>query len=160
MRIIVPPVLVLDRICRITSPVESLLEVEEWTGEWWEPSSMTITTVSQAAPAPEAVLIARGVPAGDRTSQLGADRDSLQHQLRPTQPDGMQVLRIEESNAARHGRRQRQYPGSARFRRGRTIEMTDRRDVGSDGGSDRPWSGPFRRASDRERTDGSGPLAS
>ena len=59
MRVVVPPVLVRDRLCRIVAPVESLLEVEEWVGEWWEPSVVTLSAVSTAAAATDAQLAAR-----------------------------------------------------------------------------------------------------
>ena len=157
MRIVVPPVLIGERICRISSPVETLLEVEEWTGAWWEPSSLTITTVSQGAPAPEALLIARGVPPEDREQHAGSDQDSLQRQLRPTQPDGLQILRIEESANRHHGRRQRTYSGNARFRRGRTAEATEQRELRREDATTATWTGPFRRATDQDRTDGTGP---
>lgn len=121
MRVLVAPVLVGDRICRIVSPIDSLLEVEEWVGEWWEPSSVTLTAASQAAPASERLLRARGVPAADRrATEQGVTEPDIQSLLRahePAAPTGSPPV----PSADRPGteRRAREYPGNARFLRGR-----------------------------------------
>ena len=149
MRIVVPPVLIGERILRVTAPVDSLFEVEEWTGEWWEPSLLTITVVSQAARAPEALLIARGVPIEDRTAGSELDQDLVQQRMHATESDATQDFRLDESATRRQGKRQRVFAGSARFRRGRHSSSEEQRD----GAAGTDWPGPFRRASDREGPD-------
>lgn len=152
MRILVAPVLVGDRICRIISPIESLLEVEEWVGEWWEPSTVTLTTASQSPAAPERVLQERGVPAEDRVAtEPRASDPEIQGLMRPDQQPFAPSARIEDTLAPRaNGARRRQYSGNARFRRPRAstpnsvIDRADLRRPGSDG----EWHGPFRRATD------------
>jgi hypothetical protein len=120
MRVIVAPVVVNDRVCRIVSPVDSLLEVEEWVGEWWEPSAVPLTTVSLAEAAPQSMLLDLGIPASD---WFAID-------LRPAQGDieaSMQTLNSErpaemrmEDEVVRRGAapKRRAYPGNSRFRRG------------------------------------------
>lgn len=65
MRVVIPPVLVGLRLCRVVSPVESILVVEEWVEDWWEPSSVTLTAVSLAPLASTPLLAALGVPRSD-----------------------------------------------------------------------------------------------
>ena len=65
MRVVIAPVLVGKRIVRLVAPLDSLLEVEEWVGEWWEPTDVTLTVASRAPSAPFALLRRRGVPAED-----------------------------------------------------------------------------------------------
>ncbi len=120
MIVIVPPALVRDRLCRIVAPVPTLLEVEEWTGAWWEPSSLTLREVSSAPLASHALLLAHAVPReewGTAITPVSAqtieammrahvvERDTGPHS--PTPP----VRRTDEDAA----RRKRPYPGSARF---------------------------------------------
>ena len=119
MRVVVPPVLVDDRIVRIVSPVESLLEVEEWVGAWWEPSGVTLTQASIAPVAPDALLHERGVPREDcetaepRPAQI--DIEALIHTHDPARPEQM---RFDDASVARVvPTRRRKYPGNARFRR-------------------------------------------
>jgi len=119
MRIICPPVLVGDRICRIVSPIDSLLEVEEWAGAWWEPSSVTLTTASLAPAATVVELEARGVPpegceAGPRSAE-----QQIQALMRATVSAAAQASAVDPANERRaDGMRRRVYTGNARFRRG------------------------------------------
>lgn len=155
MRVLVAPVLVGDRICRIVSPIDSLLEVEEWVGEWWEPSSVTLTAASQAPAASEQVLHARGVPPDDRrASESGVSDPDIQSLLRahqPAAPDHPDLIPSDGSRTA--GRRRREYPGNARFRRGRPAAAAplDRGDLRRADDPDRR--GPRRRASDLQAPD-------
>ncbi len=148
MRVVVPPVLVHDRICRIVSPVESLLEVEEWVGEWWEPSGLTLSTVSGAPPVPEVELVRHGVPpsdwgsAADRTSSSAIEAMMLAHVT--VRPRDLQL--VPADGPARSGRRRKEYAGSARFRRGLRVagkRATDRGDAPS-----AELKGPWRRSTD------------
>lgn len=153
MRILVAPVLVGDRICRIISPIASLLEVEEWVGEWWEPSTVTLTTASQSPSAPDRLLEERGVPAADRVATEPRTSDpEIQGLMRADQPARAPSARIEDTFTPRaHGARRRQYSGNGRFRRPRestplsTLDRADLRRPGSEG----DWQGPFRRATDQ-----------
>ena len=65
MRVILAPVVVDGKICRIVAPVPSLLEVQEWVGDFWLPSDAMLSTVATAAPAPLALLHSSGVPRAD-----------------------------------------------------------------------------------------------
>lgn len=112
MRILVAPVLVGDRICRIVSPVRSLLEVEEWAGEWWEPSLVTLTEVVHARAASRPELRARGVPESDHAASGHLTSAELQAMLRAHEPTPPAF----EATAG-PARPRRAYPGSARFRR-------------------------------------------
>lgn len=147
MRILVAPVLVGDRICRIVSPVASLLEVEEWVGEWWEPSGVTLTAASQAAPAPVALLNARGIPEPDRiVDAAAAEQLDIQRMLRAQDPTPGGSLPSEERAPRTYvGPRRRQYSGNARFRRPPAEPARG---------------GPKRRASDEPKGDRPGPQTS
>jgi hypothetical protein len=125
MRVLVAPVLVGDRICRIVSPIESLLEVEEWVGEWWEPSSVTITTASQSPPASERLLLERGVPPEDHRSSEPATSDpEIQSLLRAREPAPPTAALFDRADAPRaSAARPREYPGNARFLRGRPTPI-------------------------------------
>jgi hypothetical protein len=119
MRVVVPPVLVGDRICRIVSALESLLEVEEWVGAWWEPSSIPLTLASRASRASDAMLDARGVPESDRAEPAvwptQGDIEALMRARDPQRPDGM---RFDEETVVRaQPVRKPDYPGNARFRK-------------------------------------------
>ncbi|MBP7548946.1 MAG: hypothetical protein KA761_01600 [Gemmatimonadaceae bacterium] len=160
MRILVAPVLVGDRLCRIVSPVDSLLEVEEWVGEWWEPSSVTLTTVSQAPAAPMRVLLERGVPPEDHgASPSTSPAVDLQSLLRATEPAPAPSARIEDSGRVQPGgSRRRQYTGSGRFRRPRATPSAppiDRADLRR-GDTRDEWRGPWRRATDVPPNDPTG----
>ncbi len=152
MRILVAPVLVGDRICRIVSPVDSLLEVEEWVGAWWEPSSVTLTTASQAPAAGEAVLRDRGVPPDDCLTTAGRTAEvEIQSLLRAREPVQSAPLSPDEPASHRaHGLRRKQYAGSARFRRHVANAMRDGLDRADLRRADPPaeWKGPWRRATD------------
>lgn len=112
MRVLVAPVVVGDRICRIVSPVRSLLEVEEWAGAWWEPSLVTLTEAVRARAASRAELRARGVPDADHAASGHLTSVALQAMLRAHEPKHP-VLEV--TTAPR--RPGRAYPGNARFRR-------------------------------------------
>lgn len=148
MRIIVPPVLIGTRICRIVAPVEHLLEVEEWVGEWWEPCALTISEVGAAPRVSEKMLDQRAVPRedrgpnDDRTSASAIQTMMLAHvMLRPENTD------VTPSSNITRGPRQKVYSGSRRFgnRRG---SQADRRRSGR-GENAEQWNGPWRRASDQ-----------
>ncbi len=119
MRVVVPPVLLGDRIVRIVSPVESLLEVEEWVGEWWEPSGVTLTEASVAPAAPTELLLSRGLPPDDcvATHARPALRD-IEALIHTRDPERSTSPRFDEELVARAvPARRRKYPGNARFRR-------------------------------------------
>ena len=65
MRVILPPVVVDGKICRIVAPVPSLLEVQEWMGDFWLPSDVLLSTVTTSDPAPLSLLHSSGVPRAD-----------------------------------------------------------------------------------------------
>jgi hypothetical protein len=132
--ILVPPVVVRDRICRIVAPVPSLLEVEEWTGEWWEPSTLTLREVSSAPMASVEVLRASGIPQDEWGSALTrASAQAIEAMLladvieraplasTDTPPDGMPRVTAEDPAM----RRKRLYPGSARFGLAKRRRGTD-----------------------------------
>lgn len=119
MRIICPPVLVGDRICRIVSPIESLLEVEEWAGAWWEPSSVTLTTASLAPAATVADLEGRGVPTDGCEPGPRSAGQQIQALMRATVSASALSSAVDPANERRpNGTRRRVYTGNARFRRG------------------------------------------
>jgi hypothetical protein len=166
MRVVVSPVLVGERIVRIVSPVDALLEVEEWVGEWWEPSAITLTTASQAASAPTAVLRARGVPVEDCIETVARPSEhALQFLLLATSRDANDPLVAADlTTRPTRGLRRKSYPGNARFRRGTTAkrstavnsapdtatkdsDATDTAERRQDASA--TWAGPWRRATDR-----------
>jgi hypothetical protein len=65
MLVIVPPVIVDGKICRIVAPVQSLLEVQEWMGDFWLPSDVLLSTAAASEPAPLSLLHSNGVPRAD-----------------------------------------------------------------------------------------------
>lgn len=65
MLVVVPPVLAQGRICRVVAPIADLIEVQEWRGEYWLPSELTLSVVRRAPTAPRHVLEAQAVPASD-----------------------------------------------------------------------------------------------
>ncbi len=153
MRILVGPVLVGDRICRIVSPIESLLEVEEWVGEWWEPSQVTLTLASQSPTATAAELAARGVPGEDCAPDAPrATEATVQRLLLASPSSAAETPGIDgQPHTRAHGKRRKVYPGNARFRQlrmgrraGRATAVADERR------SETPvaWTGPWRRATD------------
>jgi hypothetical protein len=150
MRVVVSPVIVGDRICRIVSPVQSLLEVEEWAGDWWEPSSIPLTTASLSPAADESILRERGVPEADcvthepRPAQL-----DIEASLLTRDPERPAQMRFDEDVRRSTGPRKRKYPGNARFRRGTqsTTDAERRRDASGE------WNGPWRRSTDRPPPD-------
>jgi hypothetical protein len=116
MRVVVPPVLLDDRIYRIVAPIEALLEVEEWVGSWWQPSTMPLTTASGAPPAEIAVLLARGVPVGDWAGDepRSAPRN-IEALLQTNDPDRASASALDDSVKRSPVPRRNQYPGNARF---------------------------------------------
>lgn len=130
MHVIVPPVVVADRICRIVAPLPSLLEVEEWMGEWWEPCMLTFREVGAAPPATARLLEQRGVPRdewglqGERASMERIDALLLANVV--VRPPSAGTPHVEGA----HGRRQKAYPGSARF--GRAKRTPKRPSPGAD----------------------------
>ncbi len=131
MRVVVAPVLVGDRICRIVAPLQSLLEVEEWVGAWWEPSSVTLTEASIAPIVPESVLAERGVPLEDRVATEGRPAQiEIEALIRTRDPERPENMRFDEEVVTRATpTRRRKYPGNARFRRkpaaGKAGEASD-----------------------------------
>ena len=67
MRVIVPPVIVGGRICRVIAPVPALLEVQEWFGDSWHPSDVLLSTAIKGERAALALLHSLGVPRGDHS---------------------------------------------------------------------------------------------
>ncbi len=146
MRVVVCPVIVGDRICRIVSPVQSLLEVEEWAGEWWEPSSIPLTIASLSTAADASLLRARGVPEADCfASEPRPDQLAIEALMLTRDPERPAQMRFDEDVRRSPGSRKRKYPGNARFRRGAQTMMDAerRRETSSE------WNGPWRRATDR-----------
>ena len=148
MRVVISPVVVGDRICRIVAPVAALLEVEEWVGAWWEPSGVTLTDASHAPAATDAQLAAHGVPVEDWLGNVARPNEAdIQAQLVTRDPERPEQMRFDEEVIRPAGRR-RKYPGNARFRRGpfdakeSTLEA-ERRDKGAS-----VWKGPWRRSTD------------
>lgn len=156
MRILSPPVLVGERICRVVSPIASLLEVEEWVGAWWEPSAVTITTASQAPRASVVVLHARGVPAEDHTTEASAPLGDVQALMRASVVPYVQPLAVSPDNERRpNGSRRKIYSGNSRFRRGRSAGAdTHVRNDQRERTSVTEWSGPWRRATDDPSSQG------
>jgi hypothetical protein len=153
MNVVVPPVLVGGKILRIVSSAPHLYEVEEWVGEWWEPSSVTLSVATMAPVASREELDARGVPESERTS--GAERLSIEHlseRLRaPVNAFEFDISKPPSISTEGMVRR-REYAGSAKFRRPRAPNKKKlsekRRAAGTDESSSQEWTGPFRRATD------------
>ena len=150
MRILSPPVLVGERLCRVVSPIASLLEVEEWVGAWGEPSAVTITTASQARQAPATILHERGVPAEDHATGAPVLLGDVQTLMRASVVAYVQPLAVDPESARRsHGSRRKVYAGNSRFRRGRAAGAADSTQAElRDRTSTTEWSGPWRRATD------------
>lgn len=128
MRIICPPVLVGDRICRIVSPIESLLEVEEWVGAWWEPSSVTVTTASHSPAAPVAQLTERGVPLTDCAPGPRPAEEEIQALMRANVTSATQPVSLDpENERRRNGARRKVYTGNSKFRKGRSAVAAEAR---------------------------------
>ena len=143
MRVVVPPVLVGDRICRIVSPVESLLEVEEWVGAWWAPSGVTLSVASLAPDVDPSVLQTRGVPPTDwLTDEPRPDFSEIESLMRARDPARAEPMRLDEDVRRLSPPRRRKYPGNARFRRSAVAE-TD--------AEPEPMAGPEQDFSERRR---------
>lgn len=65
MHVLVPPALAHGRICRVIAPIADLIEVQEWRGEYWLPSDLTLSAVRRAPRAPRHLLEAQAVPHED-----------------------------------------------------------------------------------------------
>ncbi len=154
MRIICPPVLIDGCICRIVSPIESLLEVEQWAGGWWEPSSVTLTTASLAPAASLAELEARGVPPEVCAPGLRSAEQQIQALMRATVSTAAQGSALDPANERRpDGARRRVYTGNARFRKGGAerndeTQLHEPRAVTPRGDTHAPAHAPRRRATD------------
>ena len=119
MRVVVAPVLVDDRICRRVAAIESLLEVEEWVGAWWEPSCVSLTQVSSAASTAPEVLRARGLSEVD-IEAVSAPMRSLEFEalMRGTDPHRPADMRFEDEPVLRAAPAVKKLcPGNSRFRR-------------------------------------------
>jgi hypothetical protein len=123
MRVIVAPVIVNDRVCRIVSPVDSLLEVEEWVGEWWAPSTIPLTIASLAETAPQSLLIDLGIPASDWFAiELRPAQGEIEASMQTLNSERPPEMRMEDEVVRRGaGPKRRVYPGNARFRRGGSL---------------------------------------
>lgn len=147
MRVVVPPGFVGSRLVRVVAAVPSLLEVEEWMGEWWEPSTVTLSDATAAPTASAEALDAAGVPAGDRV--VDGERfttDTISTLLTaPVQLNvGSQLNSLEKKFNG--GRRRNEYAGSAKFGRRNFKNRRESKDA-----AEQPWAGPFRRATDPQR---------
>lgn len=147
MRVVVAPVVVDGRICRIVSPVDSLLEVEEWAGDWWEPSVVPLTLVSLAPLADAETLRGHGVPPDDcvAVEPRPAPQD-IEALMMTRDPEKSPEMRFDEDVRRKVGTRRRKYPGNARFRRDRRGNAKPEVDRRSDATTE--WNGPWRRATD------------
>ena len=168
MRVVVPPVLVGDRICRIVSPVESLLEVEEWVGAWWAPSGVTLSVASVAPGADPSVLETHGVPAADWVAaDARPDLSEIESLMRARDPARGEPMRLDEDVRRLSPPRRRKYPGNARFRRSAVADADaepEPIDLPAQDFSERrrvtdpaPANSPRRRASDTPRRKKSDP---
>jgi hypothetical protein len=157
MRVVLPPVQVGERICRIVSPLSSLLEVEEWVGEWWEPSSVTLTTVSHALRVSDERLRVCGIPPADCiVSEPVIAQAELEALLLTHDPERSVQMLLEGDAIPRLAAPPRKlYPGNAKFRKA-ALALTNR-------GLDHPerrrsrasvWKGPWRRATDYPKLSG------
>lgn len=156
MRVIVPPVVVGDRICRIVSAVETLLEVEEWAGQWWQPSSVMLSDVSNAAAADAALLHARGVPAEDWLVDAPcSDGFNIEALLHTRDPVRGQEMRLNDDVTRSTPVRRPSYPGNARFS-SRTVAAAEQKMENPERHrpSDGKWKSPPRRKTNTP-TDGS-----
>lgn len=132
------------------SPVQTLLEVEEWAGGWWAPSSIPLTIASLSPPADELVLRASGIPESDclATEPRPAQPD-IEALMMTRDPERPVAVRFDEDLRRNTGVRRRKYPGNARFRRGAPTQTdAERRLEGT-----AEWDGPWRRATDRPPPD-------
>ncbi|MCU0623922.1 MAG: hypothetical protein MUF53_08660, partial [Gemmatimonadaceae bacterium] len=102
------------------APIDALLEVEEWVGAWWEPSSVPLTSVAVAPRATDDELDVRGIPSTDR----GRDDERLSQQdiealiqsRDPEHPADLEWHPLPDASPPRV------YPGNTRFKRRTPIE--------------------------------------
>lgn len=155
MHVIVPPVLIGDSIYRIVAPLPSLLEVEEWMGEWWEPCTLTFRTVASAPPAAHTLLESRGVPRDERGSPAQrASVEAIEAMLLAHvifRPSTNGVPPVEGAS----GRRRKSYAGSARF--GKGTRSRGRRAEDAPDAKPVITHGPRRRRSDQKPPAGGEP---
>lgn len=127
----------------------SLLEVEEWAGDWWEPSSIPLTTASLSPTADEAVLRARGVPIEDcASSEPRIAQLDIETLMMTRDPERAEQVVFDEDVSRSTGPRRRKYPGNSRFRRGRPARGDTAIDAERRGDGASEWTGPRRRATD------------
>jgi hypothetical protein len=150
VHVILSPVVIGDSIYRIVAPLPSLLEVEEWMGEWWEPSTLTFRMVASAPPASQALLAERGVPRDEwgspaqRATAEAIDAMLLAHVIFRPPTNGAPLV------DGPGGRRRKSYPGSARF--GKRVRSHGRRADDAPGAAPVIPLGPRRRRSDQKQT--------
>lgn len=152
MPVVLPPAFVGSRLVRVVAPVPSLLEVEEWAGEWWEPSSVTISEACAAEAASKDQLDAAGVPKADRETVIDVRITRAALSILFSMPSHLngtnQLASLEQKPNG--GRRRNDYAGSAKFRkRGPKGKRTD-------ANTTEQFQGPYRRSSDSQmQPDGS-----
>lgn len=150
MQMVVPPVYVGGRILRVVSPTPHLYEVEEWVGEWWEPSVVTLSVATSAPSASPDLLDAHRVPVEDRHTQgLRLSFEELSERMRAHVRDYTQEMPSPDLHSSGPRARRREYAGSAKFRRPRAPKAgTERRSTDAKE-EEAKWTGPFRRGSDQ-----------
>jgi len=65
MHVLLGPLICRRKICRVVSPVQSLVFVEEWNGTDWTPSDIPLHGIVDAVPATVDMLAACRVPSND-----------------------------------------------------------------------------------------------
>jgi len=65
MHVLLGPLICRRKICRVVSPVQSLVFVEEWNGTDWTPSDIPLHGIEDAVPATVDMLAACNVPSND-----------------------------------------------------------------------------------------------
>ena len=65
MHVLLGPLICRRKICRVVSPMESLVYVEEWIGSDWVPSDIPLHAIEEAVPATVDMLAACNVPTND-----------------------------------------------------------------------------------------------
>jgi hypothetical protein len=154
MPVVLPPAFVGTRLVRVVAPVPSLLEVEEWAGEWWEPSSVTISEACAAESATKEQLDTAGVPKADRETVIDERITRAALSILFSMPAHLngtnQMASLEQKPNG--GRRRNDYAGSAKFKK----RGPKGKRAGGDSTPAEQFQGPFRRASDQHQmqTDG------
>lgn len=153
MHVVVPPVFIAGRILRVISSTPHLYEVEEWVGEWWEPSQVTLSVATSARNATAQELDTQGVPAEDRLDAVERlSYEQLSERLRAHVHDYTHELPSTGAPATGPRARRREYTGSGKFRRPRMPQKgAERRGATEQSQETAPWTGPLRRATDHTR---------